>query len=144
MILTAVAVSATAVLAQSDDLSSTKLMKEQAGAMYGVLNRMQKGEIPFDQAKAEEALAKLATTSAQIPAAFPASNKGKSSPGSHFTASAKVWDNRADFEEYAHNLAKAIGDQKGKITSLDTLKAAYPKLVDNCNGCHQDYRQRKS
>ncbi len=146
-VLLAAAVAAlgmTAVSAQSDVLPSTALMKEQSQAMYGVLNRMAKGEIPYDQAKANDAIAKLATLTSKIPGAFPASSKGKMSPNTRYSASPKIWDNRADFEEYATNLAKAIADNRGKITGLDGLKAAYPQINDACNACHNDYRLRKS
>ena len=140
----AAAIGATAVWAQSTALPSTTIMKELGQSAYGVLNRMVKGEIPYDQAKADEALAKMAAAAPKIPEAFPASSKGKSTPDSRFQASSKVWDTRSDFEEYAANLTKAITDNRGKVTSLDGLKAAYPALVENCDGCHKDYRLRKS
>ncbi len=140
----AAAVGVTAVSAQSEVLSSTKLMREQGQAMYRVLNGMVKGEVPYDQAKANEAIATLAGTAPKIPEAFPASIKGKTTSDSRFSTSPKAWDNRADFEEYAKNLAKAIADNRGKITSLEGLKAAFPAINDNCTGCHNDYRLRKS
>jgi cytochrome c556 len=138
------AVSVTVVSAQSSVLPSTAAMKEMSQPMYGVLNRRVKGEMPYDQAKANEAIAKLANAAPKIPQAFPATSKGKTSPDTRYSASPKVWENRADFEEYATNLAKAIADNRGKVTSLEGLKAAYPQINDACNGCHQDYRLRKS
>ena len=140
----AAAVSVTVVSAQSNVLPSTATMKGMSQPMYGVLNRMVKGEVPYDQAKANEAIAKLADTAPKIPQAFPATSKGKTSPDTRYSASPKVWENRADFEEYATNLAKTIADNRGKVTSLDGLKAAYSEINDACNGCHQDYRLRKS
>ena len=120
-------------------------MKDMSQPMYGVLNRMVKGEVPYDQAKASEALAKLADVAPKIPQAFPASSKGKTSPDTRYSASPKVWDNRADFEEYASNLAKTIADSRGKVAEFSKeLKAAYPEINDACNGCHQDYRLRRS
>ena len=140
----AAAIGITAVSAQSNVLPGTVAMKDMSQPMYGVLNRMVKGEVPYDQAKASEALAKLADVAPKIPQAFPASSKGKTSPDTRYSASPKVWDNRADFEEYASNLAKTIADSRGKVTSLEGLKAAYPEINDACNGCHQDYRLRRS
>ena len=144
MAAAAVAIGVTAVLAQSEVLSSTKLMREQGQAMYRVLNGMVKGEIPYDQTKANEALASLTASAPKIPEAFPASIKGKTTADSRFSSSSKIWENRADFEEYAKNLAKAIAENRGKVTSLEGLKAAFPALSDNCTGCHNDYRVRKS
>ena len=140
---TLLGIGATSVSAQSGQLPSTTLMKEQGAAMYGILNRMAKGEMPYDQAKVDEALAKLATTSANIPKAFPESSKGKSSPDTRYYASPKVWETRSDFEEYAANVSKAVQDSRGKVKNLDTLKAGYDEINDHCNGCHNDYRLRR-
>jgi cytochrome c556 len=139
----AAAICVTVVSAQSDVLSSTATMRDMSQPMYRVLNRMAKGEIPYDQAQASQAIAKIAEIAPKIPQAFPASNKGKATANSRYSASPKVWETRSDFEEYAANLVKAIADNRGKITSLDGLKAAYPQINDACNGCHQDYRLRK-
>src|SRR5581483_1459010 len=121
-ILLASAVLATCVtvtLAQSNVLPATALMKENGRYMYGVLGRMAKGEVAYDQAKVDEAIAKLAEDAAKIPAAFPESSKGKVTPDSRYSTSTKAWDNRADFEEYAKNLSKVISDNRGKIKSLE-------------------------
>lgn len=134
----------TSVLAQSAVLPGTALMREQGQLAYRQLNGMVKGEIPYDKAKAEEAFDKLVDTSKKIPAAYPASSKGQSTADSRFSPSAKVWDNRADFEAHAAKLAKVIEDNRGKVGTLDGLKAVYPQLNDACNACHEGFRVRKS
>jgi cytochrome c556 len=129
-------------LADTEVLPSTALMKEQSQAMYRVLDKMVKGELPYDQGKANAAVDKLVMTSAKIPQAFPESIKGKTSTNSRYSTSPKAWSNRADFEEYAKNLSKAIAENRSKITSLEGLKGAYKEISDACNGCHDDYRLR--
>ena len=35
---------------------------------------------------------------------------------------------------------KVVGEAKGKIKDLDTLKATFPSVNDECKGCHETYR----
>jgi cytochrome c556 len=134
---------ATVSSAQQDVLSGTAIMRDMAQPMYRVLNRMVKGELPYDQSKADEALTAIVALTPKIPSAFPASNKGKVTPDSRYAASPKVWETRADFEEYAANLSKAISDNRSKVKSLAGLKDAFKEINDACNGCHSDYRTRQ-
>jgi cytochrome c556 len=118
-------------------------MRQMANPMYRDLNGMVKGEMPFDEAKATQAINQLSEAGAKISTAFPESSKGKTSPETRYSASPKVWTDKADFDARAARLVKAIGDNKDKIKTLDGLKAAYPAINDACNACHQDYRLRR-
>jgi cytochrome c556 len=140
----AAAVGASSVFAQSDLLPSTALMREQAQLLYRDLNGMVKGEAPYNQAKADEALTKLAATVAKIPAAFPESSKDKVSPNTRYSSSPKVWQNKVEFDVHVAKLSKALEESRSKVKNLDALKAAYPAINDACNACHQDFRLRRS
>lgn len=131
-------------LAQSDVLPSTALMREQSQALYRDLNTMAKGEAPYDKAKAEAAIAKLKETSARIPAAFPESSKGKATPNGRYSASEKVWSDKAEFSTRAANMVKVINDNGSKVDTLDGLKAAYTVINNTCNACHDEFRLRKN
>ena len=149
MIIRTVLVTAAAVIglssavAQSDKLPSTKLMSEQSQYLYRGLNLMVKGETPYDQGKADELFGKLIETAAKIPAAFPESSKGHAPPDARYSASPKVWENKADFEAHAAKLAKTLHDNRSKAKTLDGLKAAYSEVNGACNSCHDTYRLRK-
>ena len=141
---TAVAIGLSSAVAQSDLLPSTKLMREQGQHLYRGLNLMAKGEVPYDQAKTDELFAKLIETASKIPAAFPESSKGKTPPDARYSASPKVWDNKAEFNARAAKLAKELQDNRAKAITLDGLKAAYTAVNAACNSCHDDFRLRKS
>lgn len=140
----AVAIFVTGAFAQSDVLPGTKLMGEQAQALYRDLNGMVKGEAPYDKAKADAAIAKLKDTSARLAAAFPESSKGKKSPNSRYSASPKLWENPDAFKAKIATFSKALDDNAAKVATLDGLKAAYPAINNACNSCHEDYRVRSN
>ena len=130
--------------AQAGLLPATVLMREQGQLAYRDLNNMVKGEAPFDKAKVEDILAKLSATATKIPAAFPESSKGKISAEGKYSASPKVWEQAADFKASATKLQQVVDSYRGKIGTLDELKAAYPAINGSCNTCHETYRLRAS
>jgi cytochrome c556 len=111
---------------------------------YQVLNRMVRGEMPYDQAKVDDAFAKLTQAAAKLPDKFPDSLKGQSSPDSRYFANDKIWQNKADVVERARKLDAVLREVAPKVHSLDDLKKGYPTVNDACNGCHREYRSRKS
>jgi cytochrome c556 len=137
------AVGLTSATAQSDLLPSTKLMRDQAQALYRGLNGMVKGEVPFDAAKADELFADLISDSNKISDAFPEGSKGKTSPNTRYSASPKVWSNKAELNEYIAKLKKVLQDNRAKAKTLEGLKEAYPVVNRACNSCHDDFRVRK-
>jgi cytochrome c556 len=100
---------------------------------------MVKGEKPYDQATVDAALAQFEDTVKKFPTLFPDSIKGMKPEGDYY-ASAKVWEDRAGFDEHIASFSKAVSDAKGKITNLDTLKAVLPVIAKQCGGCHETYR----
>ncbi|MDF2117552.1 cytochrome c [Roseiarcaceae bacterium H3SJ34-1] len=132
------------VMAQSELLQSTVLMRQQGTLVYRNLNSMVKGDAPYDQAKVDEILRDLGASAAKISAAFPASDKGKESQGSRYVASPKVWEARADFDAKAANMVKVMQDVQGKPKSLDQLKVAATAINGACDACHDTYRIRKN
>ncbi len=134
----------TLALAQTAPLPFEALMREQGQAAYRELNPMVKGEAPFDKAKVEAALTKLSSTSSKINEAFAPALKGQKSADDRYIASAKIWENPADFTAKKDALAKVVSELLGKIDTLDSLKANYPKINGACEACHDAYRQRAS
>ena len=49
-----------------------------------------------------------------------------------------------EFNAEIAKMIKAIEDNRGKVTSLEGLKAAYPAVNAACNSCHETFRLRKS
>ena len=134
---------ATAVIAQQDQLKDTQTMMKGNGKNAGALSAIVKGEKPYDQATVDAALAQFDDTAKKLPKLFPASLKGKAFDGD-YQASEKIWDDKAGFEEHIASFAKAVGDAKGKIKDVDTLKAELGIIGKQCGGCHETYRIKKT
>ena len=131
------------VVAQQQDPAAARkaLMKENGKNMYTTgLSGMVKGVRPYDQAAVDAALAQLDTSSKQIGSLFPDTAKA-SVPGGNYSASAKIWENRADFDAKLAKYISLIAEAKAKIKDLDSLKAEWPILNNQgCEGCHETYR----
>lgn len=127
-----------AVLAQQEvAVQQQNLMKSQGKSMYGVLNKMVKGETPFDKAAADAALKALADDVAKIPTVF-TTNPKVDVVDATFGASQKIWQNKADFDAKVPPVSKAIAD--AKFTDAASLKVAYDAIQAKCTDCHETYR----
>jgi len=133
----------TAVMAQQDQLKETQTIMKGNGKNAGALSAMVKGEKPYDQATVDAALAQFDDTAKKLPKLFPASLKGKAFEGD-YSPSDKIWDDKAGFDEHIASFAKAVGDAKGKIKDVDTLKANLGLIGKQCGGCHETYRIKKT
>ena len=133
-----------AVMAQQEvAVQQQNLMKAQGRSMYGVLLKMVKGETPYDQVTIDSALAQFEDTAKKLPALFPDSAKGLK-PDGDFSASPKVWDDKAGFAAKIASFAAAVSDAKAKIKDADTLKANFPAVGKECGGCHEAFRLKNS
>ena len=133
---------ATAALAQSDLVAARKsLMSETGKFMYRALPAMIKGEQPYDQATVDAAFAQMTEVTKRLPALYPESTKD-TPPTGRFSVSPKMWANKADFEARIAKYAADVAAARPKAVSLDGLKAVLPTVMQNCDGCHDNYRVR--
>src|SRR5450631_1188136 len=128
-----------AVAAQQDQVKQTQATMKGNGKNAGALSAMVKGEKPYDQATVDAAIVQFEDTVKKFPTLFPDSIKGMKADGD-YSASSKVWEDKAGFAEHIASFDKAVTDAKGKITDLDTLKATLPTIGKQCGGCHETYR----
>jgi cytochrome c556 len=129
--------------AQQDQVDKTQLAMKSNLKNALVMLDMVKGKQPYDQAAVDAALAELEDVGKRFSALFPDSIKGLKPNGDYF-ASSKVWTDRVGFEVHAASFAKAVGEAKGKIRDLDSLKTTFPVINDECKGCHETYRVKNS
>ena len=128
------------VVAQQDvAVQQQNLMKTQGKSMYGVMLKMVKGEIPYDQKAVDAAIADLEASVPKIPTTFTINPK-EDVVNATYGSSQKIWQNKADFDSKVPAVSKAITDVKGKVKDLATLKVAYDSIQDKCTGCHDTYR----
>jgi cytochrome c556 len=128
-----------AVAAQQDLVNQVQVLMKGNGKNAGALSAMFKGEKPYDQAIVDAALTQLDDTAKKLPTLFPDSAKGLK-PDGDYSASPKIWENKADFEAHIATFAKVVADAKGTVKDLDSLKAAMPAIGKSCGGCHETYR----
>jgi cytochrome c556 len=127
------------VAAQQDLVKHAQTFMKGNGKNAGALGAMVKGEKPYDQAAVDAALAQFEDTAKKLPTLFPASIKGHKAEGD-YSASAKVWEDKAGFEAHIVSFSKVVTEAKAKIKDLDTLKATFPVIGKECGGCHETYR----
>ena len=137
----AVALAVTAVAAQSDPIAARKALMKSNGDQAKVGAAMVKGEAPFDLVKAQAIFATFAESATKVQPLFPDSAK----TGGETAALPAIWENKADFDARLAKFGAAAKDAQGTVKDLDTLKATWGGLLkDNCGGCHEKYRQKKS
>ena len=129
-----------AVVAQQDvAVQQQNLMKAQGKSMYGVMLKMVKGEIPYDQAAVTAAITDLEAQVPKIPTVF-TPNPKEDVVNASFGSSQKIWQNKADFDSKVPPVLKAIADVKGKIKDTAGLKVAFDSIQAKCTDCHETYR----
>jgi len=129
-----------AVMAQQDvAVKQDNLMRGQAKALYGVIQKTVKGEIPYDQKAIDGALKALEESVQTIPSVF-ATNPKQDVVNASYGSSQKIWQNKADFDSKVPPVAKAIADVNGKVKDVGSLKLAYESINAKCTDCHETYR----
>ncbi len=136
----AVALGATAVMAQNlAPIKERQEIMKKSDDDLKLLTKMTKGEAPYDAAKVTAAYAGMADHYPKVKTLFPDDSK----TGEKTRASAKVWENRADFDAKLADLIKVAGDAKAKATTEASFKEIHPAVVKACDNCHADYRIRR-
>lgn len=147
--ITAIALAATAAVAQQDPIAARKALMKANGDAAKTAGAMISGATPFDIAAAHKIFATFQEAATKMPALFPASSKpGDTSADSDpFSASPKIWDddNLADLKARFQKFGNDAKAADGSVKDLDSFKAAIGDIGKNdCGGCHQLYRLKKS
>lgn len=144
-VIASVALGVSVALAQQSVIKERKdLMKDNADqAKIGAA--MAKGEAPFDLAKAHKIFATFADTAAKAPALFPANSLDQPTADDPISASPKIWEDMDDFKARFTKFGDDAKTAEAKVTDLDSFKAAFGNIGKNdCGGCHEKYRLKKS
>lgn len=132
-----IAGAAAVAVAQSDPIEARKGLMKTNGKNQGIVNRMIRGQEPFDVAKIDTAFADWANAASKLPSLFDSPPPA----GATTRALPKIWESKADFEARLVALGKAVADNKDKAKTLDELKVAFPNVNKVCNDCHENYRR---
>jgi len=137
----ALALALSAAAAQQDPIAARKALMKANGDEAKIGAAMAKGEAPFDLAKAHKMFATFEDAAAKMPSLFPANSK----TGGDTTADPKIWENMADFKERFVKLGSDAKAADASVKDLASFKAAFANIGKNdCGGCHQKYRMKKS
>ena len=133
------ALSATAVVAQSDPIAERKaLMKANVDNFKNAM-KIVRGEESFDGAKVQAAFVQWTETAHKLPNLFPE----KSKTGGQTRALPKIWDDRSGFDAKVDAFAKAVADGRDKAKDVEGLKVAIAAVGKACDGCHDQYRRAR-
>jgi len=136
LIVAAVAIGVTGVVAQTDPIATRKDMMKQTNKYAKAVNGMAKGESAFDAATVAAAYKTWEGTAAQFGKLFPDNSK----EGGKTRAKAAIWQNRKDFDAKLAAFSKAVAAGQGKSSSLDGVKASMSAINTACTDCHELYR----
>ena len=139
-VMAVTAIAATTGLAQQDPIAARKALMKANGQSAGALAKMVKGEAPFDADAAKKAFATFEDAAVKMPNLFPDNSK----TGGETAAAPKIWEDNADFKAKFVKLGNDAKAASASVKDLDSLKAAFSGLANNCNGCHELYRLKKS
>jgi cytochrome c556 len=128
-----------AASAQGDPITQRKAILKGFGAATGPVGGMMQGKAPYDQAKVQAALDTYIKGAAQLPALFPDNSK----TGGKTEALPAIWGDKADFNARFAKLSADAKAAKVAIKDEASFKANMGKVLANCGGCHEKYRQKK-
>jgi cytochrome c556 len=131
---------AAAASAALNPIETRKNLMKDNGFAAKTMSDMVKGDAPYDPVKAQLAMRLIYSDIVGFPFLFPEDSK----TGGDTEAKPEIWQNKADFNARAEKLAAdawAGIEPAGK--GLDSLKPAFQKVAQNCQGCHEQYRVKK-
>jgi len=136
-VLAAVAIGATAVLAQN--AAGIAARKEAMKAFGGALKApggMAKGEAPFNLDAVQASLKTVQETAAKAKGLF-----GDDTKEGDTDTLPVAFENKADLMARFDKLAADAKAASAAIKDEASFKAEWPKVVGNCGGCHKEYRK---
>ncbi|MGE0408420.1 MAG: cytochrome c [Amphiplicatus sp.] len=125
--------------ASADDVVGQRqaLMKE-IGKHMKEAGGLASGQTAWDAAQAKALTGAVAENAKTALTLFPESSAGD--PESH--ASAKIWQDKADFDKRLTDLA-AMAAAAGAASTVEEFQAAFKPLGGTCKSCHDIYREKK-
>ncbi len=143
--VTAIALGATVAVAQQDPIAARKALMKGNLDQAKIAAAMMKGEAPFDLDKVHKIFATFEDTAVKAPALFPANSADEATADDPYSASSKVWENMDDFKAKFAKFGTDAKEAAASVKDLDSFKAAFGNIGKNdCGGCHETYRIKKS
>ncbi len=132
---------ATTAIAQNDPIAQRKAtMKGVGDIWFGDINKMMKGEMPYNQATAVLVLEKIQAAGKAMVPLFPDNSK----TGGDTKVLPTIWETKADFDGRWTRMANEATAALASVKDEASFKVAQPNIAKNCQECHSTYRQRNN
>jgi cytochrome c556 len=139
--MTVIALCAGAAIAQQDPIAARQSLMKANGEQAKIGAAMAKGDTPFDIEKARKVFTAFEDAATKAPSLFPDNSK----TGGNTAADPKIWENIDDFKARFAKFGTDAKDAIANVSDLDSFKAAFGAIGKNdCGGCHEKYRLKKS
>jgi len=136
-----IALGVSAAIAQQDPIAARRSLMKTNGDQAKIGASMMKGETPFDLDKARAIFTTFEDAAAKVQALFPENSK----TGGDTAADLKIWANMDDVKARFVRFGNEAKDALANVKDLDSFKAAFGAIGKNdCGGCHEKYRIKKS
>jgi cytochrome c556 len=144
LVAATLAVGVTAVVAQADSIRARKDAMKAVGEATKPIGAMMKGEMPYDNAKAQEALKVYAMAAKSYHEGFDKLFPANSKEGGDTTAAPKIWEDTATFKAGLAKFAADATAAQAVVKDEASFKAEFGKVMGNCKNCHDTFRVKKS
>jgi cytochrome c556 len=134
------AIGVTAAIAQSNVVEQRQALMKEMGAQTRPIGAMMRGQEPFDLAKAQAGLKVFAENSKKFVTLFPESSKNAEKT----EALPTIWENKAKFESIGSKMSQDAQTAMTAIKDEASFKTEMPKVLQNCGGCHNEFRKKTS
>ena len=118
-------------------ISERKAAMKAVGGANKAIQDMNKGDVPFDAAKAAASFKTMEDAFVKAKGLFP----DDSMTGGETQALPAIWEKKADFAaSFDKAIAVATAGAAGSATEA-SFKEQVKNVGPSCGGCHKDYRQ---
>ncbi len=143
--IAAIALGVATAIAQQDPIAARKALMKANVDQAKIAVAMVKGEAPFDLDKAHKVFATFEDAAARALALFPQNSIDQPAADDPYSASPDIWQNLEDFKARFAKLGADAKAADASVKDLDSFKAAFGNIGKNdCGGCHEKYRLKKS
>ncbi len=142
IVLAAVLSALVFVPSQAQGVDPEKVIKFRQGSFqvlawnFGQLVAMNKGDMPYDKAKAEVAAQRIAMVAEMLPESFLSGTYVSPS-----NAKANIETDKAEFDEHFKNFLTAAKQAPMGVGDEAQLKQTVGALGKTCKACHDDFRK---
>jgi cytochrome c556 len=139
--IAAIGLGASIAVAEQDPIAARRALMKANGDQAKAGVAMIKGEAAFDLAKAHKIFATFEDAARKMPELFPDTSK----TGGETAARLEIWANMEDFKARFDKFGADAKAANADVKDLDSFKAAFGAIGKNdCGGCHEKYRVKKS